>query len=82
MKRRIKNALIGWSVAGAFVAFVGAASTIGYPGFTWDRLPVLIVIMAGSGTWLSLVGYANQPKRKAPPADQSKEGANQITSAV
>lgn len=59
MKRKIKNALIGWSVAGALVAFVGAVSTIGHPDFTWDRLPGLIVIMAVSGVWLWLFGYAN-----------------------
>lgn len=75
MKRKIKNALIGWSVAGAFVAFIGAASTIGSPDFTWHKLPALIGIMAGSGIWLGLVAYANRPKRKAPSADQSKEGA-------
>ena len=75
MKRKIKNALIGWSVAGAFVAFIGAASTIGSPDFTWHKLPALIGIMAGSGIWIGLVAYANQPKRKAPSADQSKEGA-------
>lgn len=67
MKRKIKNALIGWSVAGAFVAFIGAASTIGSPDFTWGRLPALAGIMAGSGIWLSLVGYANRPKRKRHP---------------
>lgn len=67
MKNRIKNELIGWSVAGAFVAFVGAASTIGSPDVALDELPVLIGIMAGSGIWLSLVGYANQQKRKRHP---------------
>ena len=68
MKRKIKNALIGWSVAGAFVAFVGTASTLGSPDFTWDRLPVLTGIMAGSGIWLSLAGYANRERKRHPPS--------------
>ena len=78
MKRKIKNTLIRLSAAGAFLTLLAAGSTLGSPDFTWDRLPVLIGIMAGSGTWLSLVGYANRPKRKAPSADQSKEGAKKI----
>ena len=68
MKRKIKNALIGWSVAGTFVAFVGAASTMGSPDFTWDKLPAVIGIMAGSGIWLSLVGYANRQRKRHPPS--------------
>lgn len=80
MKKRIKNTLIRLSAAGAFIALLAAGSSIGSPGFIWDELPALIGIMAGSGIWLSLVGYANRPKRKAPSADQSKEGAKQIVS--
>ena len=68
MKNRIKNALIGWSVAGALVAFVGAVSTIGHPAFTWDMLPGLITVMAVSGSWLSLVGYANRERKRHPPS--------------
>lgn len=68
MKRKIKNALVGWSVAGAFVAFVGAASTMGSPDFTWDELPVLTGIMAVSGAWLSLAGYANRKRKRHPPS--------------
>ena len=68
MKNRIKNALIGWSVAGAFVAFVGAASTIGSPDVALDELPVLIGIMAVSGAWLSLAGYANRKRKRHPPS--------------
>ena len=72
--------LIGLSAAGAFITLLAAGSTIGSLDFTWDELPALIGIMAGSGIWLSLVGYANRPKRKTPSADQSKKGAKQITS--
>ena len=79
VKKRIKNTLIRLSAAGAFIALLAAGSTLGSPDFTWDRLPVLIGIMAGSGIWLGLVAYANRPKRKAPSAGQSKEGATQIT---
>ena len=75
MKRRIKNMMIRLSAAGAFIALLAAGSTIGSQDFTWDELPALIGIMAGSGIWIGLVAYANQPKRKAPSADQSKEGA-------
>lgn len=78
MKRRIKNMLIRLSAAGAFIALLAAGSTIGSPDFIWDELPALIGIMAGSGIWIGLVAYANQPKRKAPSADQSKEGAKKI----
>lgn len=79
LKKRIKNTMIRLSAAGAFIALLAAGSTLGSPDFTWDRLPVLIGIMAGSGIWLGLVAYANRPKRKAPSAGQSKEGATQIT---
>ena len=78
MKRRIKNMLIRLSAAGAFIALLAAGSTIGSPDVIWDELPALIGIMAGSGIWIGLVAYANQPKRKAPSADQSKEGAKKI----
>lgn len=59
MRGKIKDALLGMSVGAAFIAYVGAASTAGSPDFTWDRLPGLIVIMAVSGVWLWLFGYAN-----------------------
>lgn len=59
MRGKIKDALLGMSVGAAFIAYVGAASTAGHPDFTWDRLPGLIVIMAVSGVWLWLFGYAN-----------------------
>ena len=71
--------LIRLSAAGAFITLLAAGSTIGSPDFTWHKLPALIGIMAGSGIWLGLVAYANRPKRKAPSADQSKEGAKKIT---
>ena len=67
LKKRIKNMLIRLSAAGAFITLLAAGSTIGSPDFTWHKLPALIGIMAGSGIWLSLVGYANQPKRKRHP---------------
>lgn len=79
MKKKIKAIMIKLSAAGAFIALLAAGSTIGSPDFTWDKLPALIGIMSGSGIWLGLVAYANRPKRKAPSADQSKEGAKKIT---
>ncbi len=84
LKRRIKNTLIRLSAAGAFITLLAAGSSLGSPDFIWDELPALIGIMAGSGIWLSLVGYANRPKRKAPSADQSKEGVckNVIKSSI
>ena len=80
MKKRIKNTLIKLSAAGAFITLLAAGSTLGSPGFTWDELPALIGIMAGSGIWLGLVTYANRPTKKEPSAGQSKEGAKQIAS--
>lgn len=79
MKKRIKNTLIRLSAAGAFITLLTAGSSIGSPGFTWDELPTLIGIMAGSGIWLGLVAYANRPTKKEPSAGQSKEGAKKIT---
>lgn len=77
MRGKIKDALLGVSVAAAFIAYVGAASTAGSPDFTWDRLPGLIVIMAVSGVWLWLFGYANSRDRKMPPAGHGKGGTKQ-----
>lgn len=76
----MKNMLIRLSTAGAFITLLAAGSTIGSPDFTWDELPALIGLMAGSGIWLGLVAYANRPERKAPSAGQGKKGAKQITS--
>ena len=77
MRGKIKDALLGMSVGAAFLAYVGAASTAGHPDFTWDRLPGLIVIMAVSGAWLWLFGYANSRDRKMPPAGHGKRGKKQ-----
>lgn len=82
MKRKIKNVLIKISFAGAFITMLAAVSSIGSPEFAWDRLPAVIGTTAACAGWISLVAYANRPKRKTPSAGQSKEGAKQISKAV
>ena len=82
MKKRIKNLLIKASAACAFIGMLAAPGTIVSPGFIWDELPAVIGITAACAGWLSLVAYANRPKRKTPSAGQSKEGAKQISKAV
>lgn len=78
MKKRIKNLLIKTSAACAFLGMLAAPETIVSPGFTWDRLPAVIGITAACAGWISLVAYANRPK-KAPHAGQSKRDAKKIT---
>lgn len=74
--------LIGLSTAGALITLLAAGSSLGSLDFTWDELPALIGIMAGSGTWLGLVAYANRPTKKEPSASQSKEGAKKIATEI
>ena len=80
MKKRIKNLLIKTSAACAFFGMLAAPGTIVSPGFTWDELPAVIGITAACAGWLSLVAYANRPKKKAPSAEQNGECAREITS--
>ncbi len=67
--------LIKVSFAGAFITMLAAVSSIGAPGFDWDRLPAVIGTAATCAGWISLVAYANRPKRKAPSAGRNREGA-------
>lgn len=72
--------LIKASVACAFIGMLAAVSSIGSPAFTWDKLPAVIGITAACAGWISLVAYANRPKKKAPSAEQNGECAREITS--
>lgn len=59
MKKKIREWIVGGSVAVAFLAYVASVSSIGLQDF-WRRDLLLIIIATVSLGWLGLFAYANK----------------------
>ena len=59
MKKKIREWIVGGSVAVAFLAYVSSVSSIGLQDFGRRDL-ILIIIATVSLVWLGLFAYANK----------------------